>query len=366
METISSPTLLLSEEVCRANIRRMAKKAQNNGVAFKPHMKTHQSAKVGRWIREAGAQTITVSSVQMARYFADAGWQDITIAFPVNPRDTDAIDHLAAQIDLTLLVNSVEVAKRLDNNLNNTLATYIEIDSGAGRTGLRPNQKEEISKLITTIKNTNRLRWIGFYSHPGHSYQARSEQQILNIHQSIESQCEGLQSEFSSLAESFFEICVGDTPCCSVATTFSGIDAISPGNFVFYDLMQHHIGSCNVKDIAVAMTCPIVDRYPDRNELILHGGAVHFSKDKITQRKNEHYGLAAEITNNHWQIVHPKMYLHALSQEHGVVRCDGKVIERYNVGDVIYILPIHSCLTANLMKRYRTINSQRTIPMMAP
>jgi len=361
MEAISSPTLLLNEEICRANIRRMAEKAEANGLAFKPHMKTHQSAAIGQWIKNAGAQEITVSSIAMARYFAEAGWQQITIAFPVNIREAKAIDQLAGRIDLTLLVNHIDVLKTLDNKLTNTVKAYIEIDSGSGRTGLRSDQKAEINDLIEAVQHTSLIRWAGFYSHPGHSYAARSKQEILEIHESVERQCNKLRDAFESKSASSFEICVGDTPCCSAATTFSGIDAISPGNFVFYDLMQYEIGSCSIADIAVAIACPIVDQYPNRNELIIHGGAVHFSKEKTG---NNHFGVVAKTNNDNWQIADPQMHLHALWQEHGVVQCDERTFSRYQIGDIIPILPVHSCLTANLMKQYRTINCQQKIAMM--
>jgi D-serine deaminase-like pyridoxal phosphate-dependent protein len=84
---IQKPTLLLSRQRAMANIEKMAQKALHSGVRFRPHFKTHQSAQVGEWFREFGVEAITVSSVEMALYFAQHGWRDITIAFPVNLLD---------------------------------------------------------------------------------------------------------------------------------------------------------------------------------------------------------------------------------------------------------------------------------------
>jgi hypothetical protein len=42
--------------------------------------------------------------LDMARFFADHGWQDITIAFPVNVRQLPALDSLAGRVRLGLLV----------------------------------------------------------------------------------------------------------------------------------------------------------------------------------------------------------------------------------------------------------------------
>ena len=84
MMQIIKPTLLVDERKSRENIRRMVQRARNAGVSFRPHMKTHQSNEVGEWFRDEGVDRIAVSSVDMAKYFANGGWKDITIAFPFN------------------------------------------------------------------------------------------------------------------------------------------------------------------------------------------------------------------------------------------------------------------------------------------
>ena len=79
--TIETPTLLLDAARAQRNIARMAKKARDNRLRFRPHFKTHQSAAIGEWFRQAGVSAITVSSVAMARYFADHGWDDICLLY---------------------------------------------------------------------------------------------------------------------------------------------------------------------------------------------------------------------------------------------------------------------------------------------
>ena len=83
MLKITRPTLLLDEQKCRANIARMAEKASGNKLIFRPHFKTHQSLELGRWFKDYGVTSITVSSVEMAEYFSSE-WNDITFAFPLN------------------------------------------------------------------------------------------------------------------------------------------------------------------------------------------------------------------------------------------------------------------------------------------
>ncbi|NGP87987.1 alanine racemase [Fodinibius halophilus] len=362
MQPITSPTLLLNKKVCKANLHRMVEKTSAHDLVLKPHMKTHQSETIGEWIKEAGIKAVTVSSIEMARYFYKAGWKDITIAFPANPSQSHDLNELAADCNITVLINSSSVAKSLANKLTQPINAYIEIDTGADRTGIPSDRTSKINDLIAVIQHTQMLQWIGFYSHPGHSYQARSEEDISKVHQSVLSQFQALREKFSSLSDEF-EICVGDTPSCSVADSFTGIDAISPGNFVFYDLMQTQIGSCEISDIAVVMACPVVDRYPQRNEIVIHGGAIHFSKEQITQNGVVHFGQLLTPSNDHWELLDPPAYLTSLSQEHGIISCNPTDINNYTIGDTVYIAPVHSCLTANIMERYKLTEGQ-TIDLM--
>jgi D-serine deaminase-like pyridoxal phosphate-dependent protein len=70
---ITSPQLLLDENICKRNMERMREKAFRKKVKLYPHFKTHQSREVGKWCLESGIDGIAVSSLKMAKYFADAG-----------------------------------------------------------------------------------------------------------------------------------------------------------------------------------------------------------------------------------------------------------------------------------------------------
>jgi D-serine deaminase-like pyridoxal phosphate-dependent protein len=134
---IQKPTMVLDKAVALKNLANMAKKAANNHLIFRPHFKTHQSAEIGSWFRENGILTITVSSIEMAQYFADHGWADITIAFPVNLRQLSAINELAQHITLNLLLDAEHVAMQLNDALTTAVNVWLEIDAGYHRTGLR-------------------------------------------------------------------------------------------------------------------------------------------------------------------------------------------------------------------------------------
>ena len=342
---ITKPTLLIDEKKCRSNIRMMAEKARKHSLKFRPHFKTHQLHEVGRWFREEGVSTITVSSLDMAKFFAQDGWDNITVAFPVNVLEIDTINELAQKITLNLLVESEEAVTILAKGLTQSVNLFIKIDIGTHRTGIDPTNREEIRKLVQIIESSDKMKWLGFLAHAGHSYQARGEKEILVIHEDCMAQLASLRNSFDDYPDLI--ISYGDTPTCSIADSFPAIDELRPGNFAFYDLDQLTIGACSQEHIAVAMACPVVAKHPEREELIIYGGGVHFSKDKMN-----HFGQVVADSELGWGRIQEDVILAKLSQEHGTISAPKDWINKTEIGDILKVLPIHSCLTMDLMRHF--------------
>ena len=299
---ITTPTLLLDEEKCRRNIERMAAKAKKHRLRFRPHFKTHQSQEIGRWFRDYGVEAITVSSLMMADYFADDGWRDITVAFPVNIREHQHINTLASRVKLQLLAESITSLKVLEDTLQSPVGIFIKIDTGYHRTGLGPGQVSVLNQMLEFMDRSKKLSFKGFLSHAGHTYRMRSVDGIRRIHRQT---LEAMQQLKARYAHRFPDLVlsIGDTPSCSTMDEFEDIDEIRPGNFVFYDLMQVQIGSCSPDLIAIALACPVVALHPERSEIVLYGGGVHLSKDRSTLPDGqEFYGYIADWTENGWQL----------------------------------------------------------------
>jgi len=352
---ITRPTLILDKEKSSNNISRMSAKARRLNLGFRPHFKTHQSAMISEWLRQEKITTCTVSSVKMAQYFARHGWNDILIAFPVNIREAEAIAELAGRIQLQLLVYDTESVRMLASRLpeNVQVGVKIEMDLGSKRSGVAVDDHEKINALLQEIRIQDNLSFTGFYSHPGHTYGARSKESVLKLYREIIAQLQRLWDHFGNTPG--FYITIGDTPGCTLAEDFGPVDEISPGNFVFYDTMQVNIGSCDYDDIAAVVACPVVGKNADRNELLIHGGAVHFSKEILEDADGtKHFGKLANIATDGWSGVIPGAYLKAISQEHGLIHCDDEFLSKTKIGDLVYIYPAHSCLTADLLKFYYT------------
>jgi D-serine deaminase-like pyridoxal phosphate-dependent protein len=336
----------------------MFEKAKRSRVQFRPHFKTHVSQIIGRWFGELGVDKITVSSLSMAEYFAQDKWNDITVAFPVNVLEIDAINRLAESINLNILIESVESVKLLNTGLNADVNAFIKIDVGNHRTGISYDNHALINAVLEEADKSNHMHFRGFLSHAGHSYDSTSHEEVTKIHQESTARLTSLKRRYADNYPHLI-ISTGDTPTCSMIEDFSAVDEIRPGNFVFYDLMQYRIGSCSIEQIAVAMACPVVAIHKERNEIIIYGGAVHFSKERIDDPEmGILYGAVVENQGEGWGEIIEGMYLKKLSQEHGIIHVPPHLIDNYRIGDIVKILPVHSCLTSHSMRAYLTTKGE--------
>lgn len=334
----------------------MTNKAKNGGFIFRPHFKTHQSATIGEWFREEGVEAITVSSLRMGNYFLDHGWTDQTVAFPFDPNSTRMASELAKRGKFRFTVSEGSPVERMDRGFEAEAGLMVEIDSGDQRSGFDPRFPERIDEMLERIRGCERLHFEGFLLHSGHSYQLRDGKGIEVLHEREMEILGQLRERFRSEAPL---MSVGDTPTASLMEDFPEADELRPGNFIFYDLMQERIGSCGIENIAVCMACPIVSKDPERRELVLHGGAVHFSLDRLHfDDGTPYFGLPVPWTGDGWNSPYPDSWVRRLSQEHGIVRCSEELFREKEVGDTLGILPVHSCLTADAMKGYRTLGGE--------
>lgn len=353
---IKKPVLLLNEDICRQNIRRMAAKARDSGVIFRPHFKTHQSLTISEWFREEDIRSITVSSVTMANHFAANGWNDITIAFPLNIRELDDVQKLSEKVRLNLLLTSHDQVELLIRRVKLESGIFIKINTGYNRSGIEWDDKSEVMRIADHMIRSQHIRLKGLLTHSGHTYKASSVDQIIDIYNDTLNKISSFRSYLSS-ADIIFS--TGDTPSCSLVNNFRGFDEIRPGNFVFYDLTQVKLGSCRNDQLAVTLACPVVQKSLKRNEIIIYGGGVHLSKESLCLPDGRVvYGEAVILDDEGWHFPLERSYVSSLTQEHGIISASDELMGSSETGRLIGIIPVHSSMTADLMSQYFTFDNK--------
>jgi D-serine deaminase-like pyridoxal phosphate-dependent protein len=242
----------------------------------------------------------------------------------------------------------------LVDQIKHPLSVWIEVDQGYHRTGVQST--EEILEIIQIVKKSNFLTLTGLLTHAGQSYNAQSIQQLEDIHRKSVEGLVDIQQDLHKNGYESLKLSIGDTPTCSIMEDFQGVDEIRPGNFVFYDLTQAQIGVCEESEIAIGVACPVIAKYPARNQIVIYGGAVHLSKEMLVDSKGvKSFGRVAVIgEDKKFYTIHGANVI-SLSQEHGVLEMTPEVIGSISIGDLLIVIPIHSCITANLYSQYLTM-----------
>lgn len=346
------PQLLLNTTTCKRNIYTMSEKCRKSDCLLRPHFKTHQSKQIGRWFRERGVTGITVSTPAMALYFAEDGWDDITIAFPFYRGQINLINQLQESASIRLFIHDANDLHFINSKLDKPIRFYIELDNGYKRSGISPSEGNRIEAMIHKADKMQNVQFHGFYMHDGRTYQSRSKEGITEAIKSSSVMMKEMKKLYPDA-----KISMGDTPSASVLPSFEYLDECTAGNFVFYDWMQYKIGSCTLDDIALFHMLPVAQAFPDENRAICHGGAVHCSKDYILDDDgSKNYGQLISLNNeNTFNIMDGK--LQSLSQEHGMLTVGDKS-KNLILNDYVFTIPVHSCLTANLYDHYRSLDGE--------
>ena len=347
---ITAPTLIIDLEKIERNIDKMHRLCQKWQMDFRPHFKTHQSAALAEIFKQKGIHKCTVSSVSMALYFAANGWQDITIAIPVNILEIEGIKILSHSVTLNLIVDHKESCAFLKENLNQKVSVFIEIDTGYGRSGIYYKNTDAISEVLQIIEGSALLEFQGFLSHTGNNYGAENIEKGAKTFEDARIRMLQLKQEYQS-AYPQLKISLGDTPSSTFAKSFEGIQEWRPGNFIFYDLMQYKLGSCKMNDISMVVRCPVIGIYPQRSEFVIYGGGVHLSKESLSFQGHQLFGWLKNTLDSDDTSGFPVI---SLSQEHGTISASKEYLKELKIGDLVDIIPVHSCMSADLYTSYTT------------
>jgi D-serine deaminase-like pyridoxal phosphate-dependent protein len=247
----------------------------------------------------------------------------------------------------------------LKESLQAAVGIFLEIDTGYHRSGISSRDQEGIGEMLRYMASEPLLDFRGFLIHSGNTYRSDSVDGIKNIYSHDLNQLLDLVQSCSDLFPEAI-ISIGDTPSCSIIEDLSGVDEIRPGNFIFYDVMQYNLGVCSTDEIAVAVACPVVAKNAARDEIVIYGGAVHLSKESLADPDGTlHYGLVVQFNAHGWSRPLENTRVTSLSQEHGIIKTTTGIFNAIKRGDILGILPVHSCLANDLLLGHDLVINER-------
>ncbi|MCP4204759.1 MAG: DSD1 family PLP-dependent enzyme [bacterium] len=347
---LATPALLLDLDKLEANIATMAEKCQRLGVALRPHIKTHKSPRIARMQLESGAQGITVATLFEAERFAEAGFDDITWAFPIPLSRVRQAVELSRKITLRLLVDSAEAIDALEQ-ADAALRVLLKIDCGFHRAGVDPESGQALA-LAARIASSDRLVFDGILTHSGQAYRATGQDQLARIAEHERQVMATFAKRLGGQGIEVPTISVGSTPAMSAVENLEGVDEARPGNYVFFDGMQAQIGSCRIANCALTVLTSVVSS--GHEHAILDAGALALSKDAGHSDLNRP-SFGCGFLDYDAGSLDPNLKVFALSQEHGWITGS------HPVGKRVRLLPQHSCLTAAQFDEYTVVRGDEVV-----
>ena len=348
LDQLDTPCLVLDRAVLARNLAGMAAVAERLGVQLRPHMKTAKSIDVARL---SGASAITVSTVAEAAYFAGHGMRDMIYAAGITPRKLDRIVALnAAGADIAVITDDPATAALVASHPGPVRA-LVEVDSGEHRGGMAPAEDR-----LLRVAEALGPRLAGVMTHAGHSYAGRSVADMEAMAEVERAAITGAADRLRAAGHQVGIVSMGSSPTVRHARHLEGVTEVRAGVYMFGDLFQAGIHTHGVGDIALSVLASVIGIRAAEHRFIVDAGGIALSKDRSTQAGPVDYGFGLVLDRDGAPGFGAATVL-AAYQEHGVVACDPALpMPELAVGDLVRILPNHTCMTAAAHERYFVVD----------
>lgn len=358
---LDTPCLLLDESRMNRNIGRLHSRLAMKNVVFRPHLKTAKSIEIARRMVAGPNGPATVSTLNEAEAFAEAGITDITYAVGISPQKLPRVQALLRQgINLTVLLDSTEQADAVAaaSTLDVPIPALIELDCDGHRSGVHCDDQERLLAIASSLHASANLR--GVLTHAGESYAATSRHALLAAAENERASAVRAAEILRHAGYHCPVVSIGSTPTAMFAENYDGITEVRAGVFAFFDLVQAGIGVCTPDDIAVSVLATVIGHQREKDWAIIDAGWAALSSDRGTesQRVNQGYGLVCDLEGN----LIDGLFVANVNQEHGIIArradFDGHIPD-LPYGAKVRILPIHACATVEQHGVYNVIGTDK-------
>jgi D-serine deaminase-like pyridoxal phosphate-dependent protein len=323
VDDLETPVLTADLGAIERNIAAMQAYCDEHGIALRPHIKTHKLPQIARMQVDAGARGITCQKLGEAEIFAEAGFDDILLTFPLVGRaKAERLVELARSVRMGVVGDSAAVAEGLSAVLAEAGAEVdflVECDTGLGRTGVQtPDEAAELAALVARLDG---LHFAGLMTYPS---TPETGPRLRAARQAVERA--GLDVETVS---------GGGTPTARRTHELGEVTELRVGTYVYGDRACIANGSVPLEDCALRVVATVVSR-PTKERAIVDAGSKTLTSDGAIGATG--FGLLVE---------HPEAEVYNLNEEHGYVDVSA-CAHPPGIGERVTIVPNHACVTANM------------------
>jgi len=344
---LCTPFALIRKEILLKNLQTYAKLFTQRKISLRPHIKTHKCAEIALMQIQLGSAGITVATVYEAEFMLESGIKNIFIARPVvGVADFTKLAKITAIGNLSFSIDSIfhlEEFERLASSLCQPVKILIEIDSGHNRCGIRADKLKN-SAIIEFIRNRpDTFSLKGVYTHAGHVY---SQSNLADIEKVSRQECDAVIEASSIIRDQGLScpvVSVGTTPTANFVSNIE-ITEVRPGNYVFNDGIQVSNGTASIEQCALRIVSRVIGIYDDH--IVIDAGSKALGLDRGAHGTTAVEGFGTIIN-------FPELIISRLSEEHGIISIASPRVKLPAAGELLEIIPNHSCAAANLFCCYQ-------------
>ena len=352
---IDTPAILIDMDKVLANLHKMQDFADSQGLKLRPHIKTHKMPWLAKLQLENGAAGITCASVGEAECMVAHGIKDIFIAYEIiGPGKLKRLVDLMEKAKIITGVDSKEGADALNRAaLERGLIAEvrIEIDTGMKRAGIHPDGVLELARHITALPG---LKLTGIFTYKSSTLkgQGTSDNKAAAIEES--DLMAKLAETLSRAGIPLRDISGGSTPTARFTNQVSGLTEIRPGSYIFGDVQRINAGAMEPQDCAATVATTVIS-VPAQNRAVIDGGSKVFSGDSPQNTSPLFIKGQGLITGR------PDLVFARMNEEHGVIESLDGGPTNLHVGDILRIIPNHTCTSMNLFDYVHVIEKDGSI-----
>jgi D-serine deaminase-like pyridoxal phosphate-dependent protein len=346
---LDTPAVLIDRPRYEANLRRMAECVRSNGLALRPHAKTHKSTTIGRRQIELGAIGVTVAKPDEAMVFWTAGFSPVFLAYP--PIGDHKLERLRPAIEAGSLIVGLDdlwVARQLGEFATRIGAPDVpvmfETDVGMGRTGLAYGGVA--ARAAVEVGRSKGLRLAGIYAHEGHAH-AAGRAHLREVAAEVSRRLVATAELIRAAGQSCDVLSAGTCLTAWHMSRDDGLTEVRPGTYVFNDVRTVVDGGAEWDQCAVTVLATVISR-PDAARFVIDAGA-----KTLTTAYDENYGFGLVLGIKGARLAR-------LSEEHGVVTLEDSSVD-VRVGDRVSVIPIHVCVAVNMQHELYMVEGDQVL-----
>jgi len=340
-DDIDSPALLIYKDRVASNIKTMIRIA-GDAKRLVPHVKTHKMPEIVKMQLAAGIAQFKCATIAEAEMLADAGAENILIAYQLNFSKAKRLLSLIKKypkVTFASLIDNTDSAKMLNDLFTVekfTANVFIDVDAGMHRTGITANvgavaNINPLFNLFLELQKLPNIHFQGLHIYDGHIRDEDFEIRKQKVDESFAPVNAVKQQIIENSNLQDVKIIAGGTPTFTVHALHTE-EYCSPGTCLLWDYGYDVLLQEQPFEFAAVLLTRVVSK-PAPGLITTDLG---------------HKSVAAEnpISKRIFFLNLENYEVKSQSEEHLVVNVEDW--DNIHVGDVLYGIPYHICPTVAL------------------